>query len=83
MYSQVSGGKHFASYYNQSDCGVVPVEINKVKQLGFFIDESDLVLNEMEILDAVIQIENDEFDEEVEEEVGEEDDGEDSEDEHL
>ena len=43
----------------------MPVEINKVKQLGFFIDESDLVLNEMEILDAVIQIENDEFDEEV------------------
>jgi len=57
--------------------------VNKVKELGFFIDESDLVLNEMEILDAVIQIENDEFDEEVEEEVGEEDDGEDSEDEHL
>jgi hypothetical protein len=83
MYSQVNGGKQFATYYNQSDCGVVPVEINKVKQLGFFIDESDLVLNETEILDAVIQIENDEFDEEVEEEVGEEDDGEDSEDEHL
>jgi len=61
----------------------VPIEINKVKQLGFLIDESDLVLNEMEILDAVIQIESDEFDEEVEEEVGEEDDGEDSEDEHL
>ena len=59
----------------------VPIEINKVKQLGFLIDESDLVLNEMEILDAVIQIESDEFDEEVEEEVGEEDDGKDSEDE--
>jgi hypothetical protein len=46
----------------------VPVEIDKVKELGFYIDESDLVLHETVILDAVIQIENDEFDEEVVEE---------------
>jgi hypothetical protein len=40
------------------------VDLDKLKELGFTVDEK-LTLTETEILDAVIEMENNDFDEEV------------------
>ena len=64
MYSEVNGGKSFATYCEKSGCGTLPVDVDKLKELGFIIDESSLTLTETEILDAVIEMENNDFDDE-------------------
>ena len=50
----------------------LPVDLDKLKELGFTVDEK-LTLTETEILDAVIEMENNDFDEEVDGEDFEED----------
>jgi hypothetical protein len=65
MYSNVNGEKTFTTYCDKSGCGTLPVDLNKLKELGFTVDESKLTLTENELLDAVIEMENNDFDEEV------------------
>jgi len=62
MYSEVNGEKKFASYCEKSGCGTLPVDLDKLKELGFIIDESSLTLTEAELLDAVIEMEDNDFD---------------------
>jgi len=57
MYSNVNGEKTFTTYCDKSGCGTLSVDLDKLKELGFTVDESKLTLTETEILDAVIEME--------------------------
>jgi len=69
----VGDEKTFTTYCDKSGCGTLPVDLDKLKELGFTVDESKLTLTENELLDAVIDMENNDFDEEVDGEDFEDD----------
>ena len=80
-----SGERSFVIYSESSGCGPVPIDVQKAKDLGLIFDEDHIVLDEDELIEAAIEIENNDFQEisEDEDEEEEEDEEEDDDDEDL
>ena len=80
-----SGEKSFVIYSESSGCGPVPIDVQKAKDLGLIFDEDHIVLDEDELIEAAIEVENNDFQEisEDEDEEEAEDEEEEDEDEDL